>query len=214
LLSINDMNLDSEKKAELLGLLNTKYIVVQEENLEKQPIESFELVFEESGKRVYLNTMNMPRAFIVGEVKKIEDRQNIMNELKKDSFDPKKTVFVEKGTEFQEGSEFKEAKIKYYSPDKIILNVEIEKNGFLFLSETFYPGWKASDNGKEKKIFRTNYIFRGISLEPGKHEIEFVFEPESYEIGKLISLVSLLLVVLGFIIPELKPKLDQIKQLD
>jgi len=50
-------------------------------------------------------------------------------------------------------------------------------------------------NGEETKIYKTNLILRSICLEPGEHEIEFVFTPQAFTIGIWISLGALFMVL-------------------
>jgi uncharacterized membrane protein YfhO len=93
----------------------------------------------------------------------------------------------------------KEAKISYYSPNKIIVNVSIENSGYLLLSESYYPGWKAFDNGKKTDIIKANYIQRAVYLEKGQHIVEFKYDPLSYKIGKIITLIALIGIFIYFI---------------
>lgn len=64
-------------------------------------------------------------------------------------------------------------------------------------SEIYYPrGWNAYVDGKKTDHTRVNYLLRGMALPAGTHEIRFVFEPESYQQGKMLSRYSTLLLYL------------------
>jgi len=65
------------------------------------------------------------------------------------------------------------ANIAQYSANKIIINTENKGAGFLILTDTFYPTWKATVDNKPVKIYITDYNFRGIAVSSGKHKIEF-----------------------------------------
>jgi uncharacterized membrane protein YfhO len=47
--------------------------------------------------------------------------------------------------------------------------------GLLVLTDNYYPGWKATIDGKNSEILRADYSFRGLVVTPGKHIIEFTF---------------------------------------
>ena len=138
---------------------------------------------------IYENNNNLPRAFIVGAIR---STPNIEKELHE--FDPKKEALVE-GNEKQWtlGAEFKEAEIMHYSPNRIIIKTELTKPGVLILSEIYFPGWRALDNGKEISLFRMNYVLRGIILSEGKHEIEIFFMPTYFNLVKTVSISSFLI---------------------
>ena len=75
--------------------------------------------------------------------------------------------------------------------------VEAESDGgrMLVLNEAWYPGWKARVDGAEQPVYRANGLFRGVLLSPGKHKVEFFYEPWQFRAGSLVSLATLLFVV-------------------
>jgi uncharacterized membrane protein YfhO len=63
-------------------------------------------------------------------------------------------------------------------------------------SEIFYDkGWHAYINGEEAPYFRVNYLLRAMQLKAGNYQIEFRFEPKSYNMGNTIALISSLLLI-------------------
>ncbi len=68
---------------------------------------------------------------------------------------------------------------------------------FAVCSEVYYDaGWYAYIDGKQTPIIRTNYTLRGVQVPAGGHSIEFRFEPRSYAIGRSITTVAQLLILL------------------
>ena len=54
-----------------------------------------------------------------------------------------------------------------------MIETENGSTGFMVLTDSFYPTWKATIDGKGTKIYRTDYNFRGIIVPAGNHKIEF-----------------------------------------
>jgi len=75
--------------------------------------------------------------------------------------------------------------------DEIHLVVDAGEGGFLVLSELWHPGWRAELDGAAVTIHRVNGIFQALDLGPGAHNIRLRFRPLSWEIGRLVSLLSL-----------------------
>ncbi|MBA7630325.1 MAG: YfhO family protein [Calditrichaeota bacterium] len=87
-----------------------------------------------------------------------------------------------------------------WQADHLRLKVETDAPAFLVVSEIYYPeGWLARVDGKPAPIHEVNTILRGIMVLAGTHEITMDFEPADVRLGRLISSLSLLLIVLGFI---------------
>src|SRR3989344_832794 len=70
-----------------------------------------------------------------------------------------------------------------------------DKPQMLFLSDNYYPGWKAYIDDKETKIFRANYTFRAIYLPEGSHLVKFVYQPLSFKVGVVISFLAILTIL-------------------
>jgi len=160
-------------------------------------------VFEEGKVSVYENKDVYPRAFWVGKYE-IWPEDKVLPRLQSRDFDPQKTVILEEnpGVELSSTQKTSPAKVEItsYQNEKITLSVNAPADGFLVLSEIYYPGWKAKVDGKEEKIYQADYILRAVYLPKGTHQVEFVFDPQSLKWGALISLAALLAVLaLGFL---------------
>ena len=65
--------------------------------------------------------------------------------------------------------------------DVITYKSNSKTNQFAVFSEIFYDrGWKASIDGIETPIAKTNYELRGLAVPAGGHTIVFEFKPSSY----------------------------------
>lgn len=86
-----------------------------------------------------------------------------------------------------------------YENNRVVLEVTTPEAALLFMSESFYPGWKAFVDGKQEEILRANFVFRAIPMGPGSHRVEVVYEPLSFKIGLSVSLFTIfvLLIVWG-----------------
>lgn len=82
-----------------------------------------------------------------------------------------------------------------YGSNKVILASESDGNGFVYVSDTYYPGWRAYVDGQETKIYRANLAFRAIQVPAGKHTIVFRYLPLSFYIGCGLTLIGLILCV-------------------
>ena len=73
-------------------------------------------------------------------------------------------------------------------------------NQWLVISRTWYPGWQARIDGVKTEIFRANYLFMGVEVPSGTHKIELFYRPNSFQIGRLLSICGILVVIVaGFI---------------
>jgi len=67
--------------------------------------------------------------------------------------------------------------------DSVTMEVTAKSRSLLVLGDTWYPGWIAMVDGVQCPIYRANYNFRGVFLEPGTHWIEFAYQPVRFTIG-------------------------------
>lgn len=87
-------------------------------------------------------------------------------------------------------------RLKSYKPNHLVYELSAQTDQVAVFSEIFYDkGWNAYINGKEAPYFRANYLLRAMQLKAGNYQIEFKFEPKSYNTGNTIALFSSLLLL-------------------
>lgn len=158
-----------------------------------------------------------PRTFLVNDwirVPRVDDPDqatlHILQRMLAPDFDPVHTALVEPAVSGANEASIPEpitagnggAGEVYLGQDNVnetIVRVMVERKSLLVLNDAWYPGWVALVDGSAQPIFRTNFHFRGVFLDPGQHELRFVFAPKQFRIGIWISLLTIVLVSLLFV---------------
>jgi hypothetical protein len=84
------------------------------------------------------------------------------------------------------------------TPDRLVVRARAAEPGILVLSERYHDGWRATVDGVPADVFPVNFIYRGVALEPGDHEVVFEFRPRSLQIGAGISAIALVFCLIVF----------------
>ncbi len=192
---------------QFLDLANVKYLLVSKSNSSVREIirknSSYKLRYD-GEIEIYENLNALPRAYLVHNVTLVDSEDEAVAVMLDAEFNGRDTAVVIDGTDSVNLStdviEAQNDRIQLltYSDREITLTTESEKKSFLVLSDIFYPGWVAYVDGKKTSIYQANIAFRGIPVSEGKHSITFKYEPRSYLLGSVLSLVSILTLI-GFI---------------
>ena len=84
-------------------------------------------------------------------------------------------------------------------PNDLVIDLHAPRDGWLVLSDVWYPGWQAWIDGRPAPVLRANYLFRAVKAPAGSHRVVFSYQPLSFRLGLGFSLLGLLvLVVLCF----------------
>lgn len=172
-------------KRVLMDLLNVKYEISHDKGT------------------YFLKKSFFPRAFLISR-HKIVKRDEILDLMTRPDFDPSKLVLFEAEDScsvhqdqesFPPGPTTNMAKIVSYRPDEIAVSVNSSAPGYLFLSEVYYPGWKAFVDGQSEPILRGNYMFRVVKIPRGNHLVRLVFEPLTIQLGSAVTIFTLFIVL-------------------
>lgn len=68
-------------------------------------------------------------------------------------------------------------RVTQYEDTSVTLSASVAEPSYLILSDLAYPGWQATVDGSAAPILRADGVFRALALEPGEHEIAFVYKP-------------------------------------
>jgi hypothetical protein len=170
-----------------LMLSNVKYIVKSDGTIDVLP-----------------NLEMLPRSYLVTSAMYIKNPDSIIDKLSDPSLDIRDEAIVEKPLELKkEGvcSGEKEAKVVEYYPNKIKLTTKSDCPSLLVIGDTYYPGWKVKvDSGIRTDALKVNYCFMGTLIPSGKHIVFFEFNPKSFKIGLIISIISAVSGVIIFLV--------------
>jgi uncharacterized membrane protein YfhO len=84
--------------------------------------------------------------------------------------------------------------VSHYEPGnvRIDLSAPAPDGASLVVSENYYPGWKATVDGKPAAIGRADYTFIGVELPAGARSVQLDFTSPTYERGKVITWIAIL----------------------
>jgi hypothetical protein len=92
------------------------------------------------------------------------------------------------------------AEIVSYAPERVEVRTRSAAAGVLVLADAFYPGWRATVDGRETPIYPANVLYRAVPLPAGEHTVIFTFTPTGWRLGLTLAAVGgVLLAVLGFL---------------
>ena len=80
--------------------------------------------------------------------------------------------------------------LKTFKFDRMEFEYSSEQNEFLVINDAWHDQWRANVNGSETIILKSNGVFKGIPLPPGKGTIELFFDNSPYKPGIWITVIG------------------------
>ena len=159
--------------------------------------DEFALEFKSHAVALYENRDVMPRAFIVHQALVLNDDEALAR-LRQPDFAPDKVILLAEGKPLSPASvptaETDRVSISSYQSERVVIQATTAQSGYLLLADSFYPGWEATVDGQRVPIYRADYVYRAVAIQPGEHTIVFEFHPLSFMVGAMISGLSLMML--------------------
>ena len=183
-----------------INLLDIKYIVhkVADDHAVwtfpywTYPKDQFKLIYKDNMYEFYENTNVFPHAFLVGEYKIITQDNKAIEAVFAPDLDLRKEIILEKDPGIGKSNDPGEANIVSYTPNNIEIDVNAKNESLLFLASNYYPGWKASIDGKEIPVLKANYTFKAIPVQKGKYAVKLSYDPWSFRLGVYLAIIGLM----------------------
>jgi uncharacterized membrane protein YfhO len=86
----------------------------------------------------------------------------------------------------------------------VSVRVNAVEKGWLLMTDTWYPGWEATVDGKPVNIYRADYLLRGIPVDAGQHDIKIYYRPMSFIVGLAITGAGLAIILMFIIIRAIR----------
>ena len=176
----------------LFDLLNVKYLAVQPDRAERLAQDER---FRPLTDTLWENRRVLPRVFVVEDLVsagRIADPDALL------TLDPRRAALVEDEPScaaalprFDPSRAPARVEAREHAPEAVRLEAWLDRPGFLVLTDAHYPGWQAAVDGRPVRIYRTNFLFRGLCLEPGHHRVEFRYQARAFWRGATAALAAL-----------------------
>lgn len=155
---------------------------------------------------IYRNQEAVSKAYLVSQLEFYPDRTDLLSRMQESSFDPHFTVTTEDEEMVNLYSQkikgrtvkpvYADAEIIDYTPNRMVLDVSAASPAILVVTDLFFPHWTAKVDQQLTKIYRVNCAFRGMIIEPGKHQVVLEFYNQPFHLGLKISFITVCLVLI------------------
>jgi hypothetical protein len=184
----------------LYDLLGVRYLLGSKEV--ELDWSKFSLAFDgDPTVNVYRNATALPRAFVVHRAAVAADHEDAWRRIHEPGFEPATAVILEGGQPLQVQAAGEAAvQVVRYAPDVVEIEVDSPAEGYLVLSDPYYPGWRATLDGEPATILRADYAFRAVAVPAGSHRVTMAFRPGTWYAGLATTAATLLLLVISGIV--------------
>lgn len=134
----------------------------------------FSLLYKDKKFMLFKNNTALPRALLFSKYEIIPNKDTLLKRFYSENFDFRHVLLLEEDPHISQNATGK-VHITSYTSNTITMDVQSSASALLFLSDNFYPGWKAFVNGKTTKIYRADYTFRAIVIPSGSSQVEFSY---------------------------------------
>ncbi|MDZ7639468.1 MAG: YfhO family protein [Bryobacterales bacterium] len=160
-----------------------------------QPVAAFE-----GGLRAWQVPGALPRAWVAHRTEAVPDIEQLRARVSAPGRNLTATaLFVGEAPALaacEESSGDDSAEIVEYGMNFVALAVRSSCAGVVVLSDTAFPGWKATVDGVPREIHPAYHAFRGVVVEAGAHRVEMHYSPASVYWGMGLSVLGWILAAL------------------
>ena len=179
----NDLinNQIAKNNVQVLNMLNTRYVIVDDQTVQRNPDALGNAWFVDS--LTYVDNADQEMAFL-------------------DNFNPARSAVADAkfkqqlgdARAVQPGDTIYETS---YAPNHLTYKSHSANGGLAVFSEIYFPwGWKVSVDGKPVEMGRVNYVLRALQLPAGDHEIDFKFAPDEVKTTQTWAKVAVAIIYL------------------
>ena len=155
-----------------------------------------QLAYRGPDARVYANENALPRTFLVGRQRVVGSEDEALRAVTAAGFDGRRVAITETAVEGLPSSGSARhpgrARLVSYEDERVVAEATARRPALLVLTDLHFPGWKARVDGREAVLERVDYLLRGVMLPPGRHRVEFLYQPASWNLARAFTLAGLL----------------------
>ncbi len=139
--------------------------------------------------RVFRVRDPLPLVYVVGRGRVLDPRAPVYDSLVS-GFEPRREVLLTEGPALDSDAFSGSASVRERRPDRILIETDLDKPGYVVLTDSYDAGWRASVDGRPAPVLRANIAFRAVPVPAGRHEVEQVYRPPAVLVGVLVSALA------------------------
>jgi hypothetical protein len=190
-------NLVEDPGRSFLSFLNVKYAIGSRLY---GPTEPWKLVLEDRDTRLFENTRVLPRAFVPRRVRyERTDRAVLAGMSRTEDFAQTAWITVPEypAHEIHNGPGTLEVRREGLTYE---IAADMELDGWVVISDSKWPGWRAYIDGKRVETHYANHAFIGVFVPKGRHSLRVVFRPEAFTRGRNITFFTVAALIAFFVL--------------
>lgn len=171
------------------ALMSAAYRIAKAPRFEGQP-----LLFQgKSGLNVYQEPDPFPRAWSVHQVTSGRTEEEIRQFLNLPRVELRKAAIVsDDAPKVETCEDGDQVTIRRMTPVQIEINASMKCAGVVVLSNAYFPGWRATVDGRREPVHRAYGFLQAVRVERGEHRIEFRYVPTILYVGFAMAACGLL----------------------
>jgi Bacterial membrane protein YfhO len=158
-------------------------------------LDGVRLAYEGPDARLYRVAAALPRAYVATAQQPVDGGDAALHAVTRPGFGARSPAVTEERVPGVPARDARaapgRAEIAVYEPERVVIRARSPRPGLVVLTDNHFPGWKATVDGRPADVERVNYLFRGVRVGAGTHTVEFRYEPLSWTVGWIVSLVAL-----------------------
>ena len=135
------------------------------------------------------NDAALPRAFVPRAIVVEPDESAALGKMIQPNFDPREQAFLHADVKPLTACAG-HVVIRSETPTHLELDVEMETEGVVILSDQWDAGWQARLDGNPIPIHRADVALRAMQLPAGDHQLKLNYRPASFVCGVWLALAS------------------------
>jgi len=85
------------------------------------------------------------------------------------------------------------AELTYFSPNKLIVNINANEPDTLIINQNYFKGWHVKNS--DKKIYEHKGL-PGVDIDPGSYELTLYYRMPGFYLGALLTLIGIIITIL------------------
>jgi hypothetical protein len=131
--------------------------------------------------------------------REVADIRAALAALADPAFDPARTLILEADDPGLLPDAPERSPISQTDPNGFSVSLQLDRDNWLLLADTWYPGWQAYIDGEPASLRRGNVAFRAVFVPAGAHTVEFRYVPHTFVLGLRLSLAGIAIWLTVFV---------------